>query len=530
MLIGHKKIRIILIFLYCSITFNDAYTHGVVVSNVAITGQNTLEHYTHIHFDISWNNSWRTPIGPSNWDACWVFVKYRKKDETTWNHATLNTSGHSVPDNGTIDTPADGKGVFIYSADDMIQGSVTYSGVKLRWNYGIDGLDDDDLVEVAVSAIEMVYVPQGSFYVGCGTNTEVYGNFRRQDANVPFNILSENEIILGGSNPSSLNNGANFHIFANAKDDFGNSESKILPAGFPKGYDAFYSMKYEITQEQYVSFLNTLTREQQNARTTTDLSAGITEVVNRYVINNASEVLYRNSICCDAVIHPTNPVYFYCDLNANGIGNEEDDGQNIAQSLDWGDLAAYLDWAALRPMTELEFEKAARGPLVPVPNEYAWGNTTRVPGEGFINSGRFDEVPSNSSANCASFFDWDFFGLTRVGSFGQGVNTRQATGASYYGIMELSGNLWERVVSVSKPEGRAFTGLHGNGVINFYGDADVEFWPIMSSSPNGLGSGMRGGSYSNQFNLRVSCRYGRAAGNAIARDSSLGGRGVRSAP
>ncbi len=40
------------------------------------------------------------------------------------------------------------------------------------------------------------------------------------------------------------------------------------------------------------------------------------------------------------------------------------------------DLAAFLDWDALRPMTELEFEKMSRGPLLPNAGEYIWGNQT----------------------------------------------------------------------------------------------------------------------------------------------------------
>ncbi len=42
----------------------------------------------------------------------------------------------------------------------------------------------------------------------------------------------------------------------------------------------------------------------------------------------------------------------------------------------WHDGATYADWAGLRPMTELECEKACRGPVYPVTGEYAWGNTT----------------------------------------------------------------------------------------------------------------------------------------------------------
>ena len=39
-------------------------------------------------------------------------------------------------------------------------------------------------------------------------------------------------------------------------------------------------------------------------------------------------------------------------------------------------LCTYLDWAGLRPMTELEYEKICRGPSAPVAGEYAWGSTT----------------------------------------------------------------------------------------------------------------------------------------------------------
>ncbi len=50
-------------------------------------------------------------------------------------------------------------------------------------------------------------------------------------------------------------------------DDFNDATARSLPAAFPKGYAAFYIMKYEISQEQYVGFLNKLTQTQQTART-----------------------------------------------------------------------------------------------------------------------------------------------------------------------------------------------------------------------------------------------------------------------
>ena len=40
------------------------------------------------------------------------------------------------------------------------------------------------------------------------------------------------------------------------------------------------------------------------------------------------------------------------------------------------DGLAFTDWAALRPITELEYEKAARGPSEPIDAEFVWGTNT----------------------------------------------------------------------------------------------------------------------------------------------------------
>ncbi|MFN9916944.1 MAG: hypothetical protein ACK53L_30425, partial [Pirellulaceae bacterium] len=44
--------------------------------------------------------------------------------------------------------------------------------------------------------------------------------------------------------------------------------------------------------------------------------------------------------------------------------------------ISWADVTAYLDWSGLRPMSELEYEKAGRGPNAAVAGEYAWGSTS----------------------------------------------------------------------------------------------------------------------------------------------------------
>ncbi|MCS7153885.1 MAG: hypothetical protein NZ989_08070, partial [Bacteroidia bacterium] len=40
-------------------------------------------------------------------------------------------------------------------------------------------------------------------------------------------------------------------------------------------------------------------------------------------------------------------------------------------NLSYTDLLSYLDWAGLSPMTEFEYEKACRGPNIPIAGEYA---------------------------------------------------------------------------------------------------------------------------------------------------------------
>ena len=74
--------------------------NNVTVSNVSLTGQNTsaglnnVANYTNVKFDVSWDNSWRVSgTGtPNNWDAVWVFVKYKESGSgQIFKHAKLST-------------------------------------------------------------------------------------------------------------------------------------------------------------------------------------------------------------------------------------------------------------------------------------------------------------------------------------------------------------------------------------------------------------------------------------------------------
>ena len=159
------------------------------------------------------------------------------------------------------------------------------------------------------------------------------------------------------------------------------------------------------------------------------------------------------------------------------------------------DGAAYADWAGLRPMTELEFEKACRGNQTPVPDEFAWGTTSITAATGISNDGAANEVPSNAGANCAVGFGAGINGPLRVGSFATSSSTREQAGASFYGIMELSGNLWERPVTIGNVGGRLFTGTLGDGSLSAAGNATNGDWPGINAGEvtGASGSGFRGG-------------------------------------
>ncbi|MEK6781313.1 MAG: SUMF1/EgtB/PvdO family nonheme iron enzyme [Bacteroidota bacterium] len=528
--------------------------NNITVSNVALSATpNTVLNYTTVNFDVAWDNSWRTNVGPNNWDGAWIFIKYRLKNSIVWNHATLNWAdgtgtgdGHTVPAGSVIwsidDTGTGGaKGVFIYASAVMAQASVNYTGVELRWNYGVDGLADDDRVEVAVLAIEMVNVPQASFYVGDG-NPTIIGQFRIQGSNTPFQITSENALTLGGGGVSDLHN--NNATGMTTPDDFNNATPQTLPAAFPKGFNAFYLMKYEISQEQYVEFLNKLTRGQQAQRF-------VSTTVGNFMHSGAGQTapVNRNGVKLMSDPGVLDIRIYGNDLNDNDIAGEAGDGQNIACNwMSSVDLLAYLDWAALRPMTELELEKACRGTNTAVAGEYAWGSTVIAGATGLTNSGANNEVASNAGANVVYNNAGGVTGPMRVGNFAQAATTQLQAGAGYYGIMELSGNVWEDVALVGSVAGRSFTGLHGNGVLNANGQADVNFWPGINgnSTPgnaNGVYGGVTGctgyagisftaGTWNSAAWITTSDRTYRGTGwNGITgRDNRNGGRGARMAP
>jgi formylglycine-generating enzyme required for sulfatase activity len=486
-----KTPLVLLLLVLC----NTVFANNLQVSNFQKASVNTVSGYAMLRFDLSWENGWRDA---TNWDAAWIFIKYRAVGSSAaWQHATLNLTGHTAATSSTVDAAPDGKGAFIYR-NATGSGNTNFTNIQLRWNYAADGVASTDNIDIKIFGVEMVYVPQGSFFLGDGQTdgTQVYGNFEAGNTGTPFQVTSENSITLGGSGAGSLGNNNRTNQYANglgggttdcagdgcaagSGDDFNDATSQTLPANFPKGYNAYYCMKYEMTQQQFVDMLNCLTPTQQNtylASTTSFYYTGSLES-NRYGITQTGGV-YSTST-------PNVPMIFF----------------------DWIKAAAYGDWSALRPMTELEFEKACRGTIAPVVNEYAWGNANLDLNDNLtISNADLDNesIASGFTSNGTHGNAWMRAGsqtmpnVARVGIFAAhpSNNGRISSGSSYWGIMEMTGNAWERAVSVGHAEGRKFTGLHGDGNLSANGYANVTNWPgtfAGSTVESNVGMGYRGG-------------------------------------
>ncbi|MBE2188929.1 MAG: SUMF1/EgtB/PvdO family nonheme iron enzyme [Candidatus Kapabacteria bacterium] len=451
-----KQVTTILLMLLC--LFSAGMANDIRVANPVLSGQDITEKFVYVEFDIGWKNSWRNNI---NHDAAWIFVKYQKTGSGEWYHASLSPNSElhntgSAGSDATIIAVTDKKGVFFKRTNEG-KGNFGSNAIKIRWNYGDDFLKNDlkeDVMRVAVFAIEMCYVPEGDYYLGDGHSA---ASFRKVDSNTPVKISNNPVVVRAGGGDNAL---ANVGITVSGTEgiDYNNDGSYDNP-NYPTGYKSIYCMKYEISQEQYVDFLNTLTRVQQASRISTTIM-GKSNITNTFVMTNTTAMQNRNAIRCRSQIDSVLPLVFYCDYNQNGEPNEDCDGQNIACNyLKFQDGLQYAAWAGLRPMTEFEFEKACRGTLNPVAGEYAWGDNARSQS---INPGNFGCSNENFLAGNCHFghHAGTYAGPFRVGIFAEiSAGDRVNAGATYWGIMEMSGNLWEGCITFGTETGRKFKNL-----------------------------------------------------------------------
>ena len=385
---------------------------------------------------VSWKNAWRNA---RNHDAVWLFVKVRGGPVGPWRHARLSSSVPGANTRIVCEPSTDHVGTFC-------RPSATYRGdvsgdVMLEIDPAslAENLRSSAALEAHASGIEMVYVPDGPFSVGDRDTASVaHSAFYRSTATGghggPFRITSEAAIRVAPE--------ADALYYPATYPQYEGDRAGPVPAEFPKGTRAFYIMKYEISQGEYAEFLNMI---------------GHYAASFRAPLGGIEYAPERGSIRIDGGSYvATKP-------------------HRPANQMSWDDGTAFADWAGLRPMTELEFTKAARGPVDPVVSDYPWGTSSKA---GLLRRvGPDDDLVQTGAADESRLAD----------------STREVLGASYFWVMDLAGSVWERAVTIGHPRGRAFRGTHGDGMLRDYGVATNEDWPLGDHEAGGYG--YRGGGH-----------------------------------
>lgn len=285
-----------------------------------------------------------------------------------------------------------------------------------------------------------------------------------------------------------------------------NGISNPLPPAYPTGVRSFLAMKYELTQEQYITFLNTLSRPAQYERT---IGGYLDKLApGEYVFgDDRHRPSARNGIVLQERAENNGlPYIFACDLNGNNLSNGADDGQTIACNyLTPADLLAYAEWSGLRPLSELEYEKMCRGyyPSLPQGGEFAWEGTGRMLTTGLGAAGTDHESAQGTRPNVNAGGRLD--GPVRGSIFTREGNRKEA-GISFWGVSNLSGNLAEIYCNAGMYGRQLDRTVSGTGELQENGNCRVleTAWP---REPDAYG--IRGGSYvSPDAELAVSDRSG----------------------
>ena len=427
-----------LLLLAILVSTTPLFSSDIQVTNVIFSGapaDSTSQ--TFVFLTVTWKNSWRNK---SNHDAAWIFFKLRNQnDGRSYKPCPVKLTGHSLINNyerndclPSFFVPAHQAGVLVYPSS-AIRGDVSWRIKVAVDSRLIRGIDFQNIVFASAYAIEMVKVPSGSFYAGDESEylQKNASAFYEAGSKKRFLIKSEDEFQVGSEDGS-----LNYEI----KDmpQYRGDVKGPVPDTFPKGFQEFYIMKYEVTMGQYTDFLNALSNQPSAFRANFGGK--------QYQSGRGGIAIENGVYTCRAVHSPANYI-------------------------SWDDGCAFADWAGLRPFTELEYEKAARGTVSAVASDFPWGTSS------------FGKIARHYSKDGELVFDH------RLSEADLNQSQLDLVGASYFWVMDLSGSLWERVVTIGSEKGRSFKGTHGDGVLDQFGNATNDDWPDEQEG----GFGYRGG-------------------------------------
>jgi len=388
--------------------------------------------------NVEWKNAWKND---TNHDAAWIFCKFVMGNDG-FRHIPLRPEGHEVLSLAgapglevKLEAAPDGAGLFILPAR-QYRGDISLK-IKLSLDAAPFARMNTERASFRVFGLEMVRIPAGAFYAGAADSTAVlqYAAFHRPGEDGlpggPVFINSEEALAVGKD-----------IAYQPKRPIYQGDAAGVIPKAFPKGFGAFYVMKYEIAQGEYAAFLNTL-------------SDGQTQLRSNFGGRDYYDL--RGTIVFDGknyiAASPGRPCNF----------------------LSWDDAMAFADWCALSPMTELEFEKACRGSRQPAGGEFPWGNADKLRVERRVDAaGDLVHLGGRSESELSA-------------------KTMAEFGASQYWVMDLAGSLWERCITVGDSLGRSFKGTHGDGQLSYFGFATNDDWPAGVSERGGFG--FRGGGF-----------------------------------
>ena len=483
MINSKKTCSLLLVLLLLTI---KSFSNNIQISNISIVngGPGLIQ----VQFDVSWDNSWRVNVGPANYDGAWVFFKY-KDISGDWKHMNLTGTNNVVPAGFDVyqTTSFNKAGAMLFRDDTNLgAGTTTITGVKLGV---ISTLPYD--IDVKGFAIEMVYIPQHTvrpfFGDGDGTN-ESTNAFHYSDNTATTGSVVPMLADLNSFDDAELDTDG-MYVYSNDTIQLTSPLGTLDP--FPT-IKPLWCMKYELSQGAYRDFLNTLDYTQQVTRTQNlPASPTGTGAMTTAGLGRATIEIKTPGIAS------TTPAVYGCDGNNNNIYDEANDAEWIACNyINWQDMAAYLDWSGLAPMSELQFERICRGGSSAGANpasfgEFAWGTNT-IAAFGYTISGTntASEFFSNTSLSQgnAVYAGTYVGGPVRNGIFATGSSNRITSGASYYGVMEMTGNLAEYCIHLGSIAGRSCRYVpNGNGVISANGNAQLSvggagFWPGMEGN------------------------------------------------
>jgi len=252
--------------------------------NRYITGQKYLDikvidmSNRSLSISVEWDKSWRDK---QNWDAAWVVLKGKTSNDR-FEHINVTRQPLIIANNSSDSTepefyiPNDNRGFFIYRNE--------ISSGDNRWVVEIPLPIVGRYTEIKAYGVEMVFIPEGPFELGTTKSLRDRKAARDQDwirytppapLSAFFKANPDAEDFYGGvytvesERPISIgkNQGELYYLDAKFLKNFSSGDKKgILKKEFPKGFQSFYQMKYELTQQQYVGFLNSLTATQKKNR------------------------------------------------------------------------------------------------------------------------------------------------------------------------------------------------------------------------------------------------------------------------